>query len=61
MEACKYPEQTEIYKDYFEALFDMSCFAWFQINTYIQTVSINNLIDHVYAYAIFKYNSPVKR
>ena len=34
IEACKilkYPELSEIQRDYFEALFDMLCFVWFQM------------------------------
>ena len=61
VEACKvlkYPEPSAIHRDYFEALFDMSCFVWFQIYCNIQrTLSINNLIDYVLCVCKLKYNS----
>ena len=34
VEGCKilkYPEPTAIHREYFETLFDMSCFVWFQL------------------------------
>ena len=34
VEACKilkYPQPSAMHRDYFETLFDMSCFIWFQI------------------------------
>ena len=51
VEACKvlkYPEASEIHRDYFEALFDMTCFVWFWLYSETErTLSINNLIDHI--------------
>ena len=51
IEACKtlkYPELSEIHRDYFEALFDMSCFVWFQMFSETKrTLSINSLIDYI--------------
>ena len=34
VEACKilkYPEPSATHREYFEAMFDMSCFIWFQM------------------------------
>ena len=51
IEACKilkYTELSEIHRDYFEALFDMSYFVWFQIFSKTKrTLSTNNLIDYI--------------
>ena len=48
IEACKilkYLELSEVHKGFFEALFDMSCFVWFQMFSKTKrTLSINNLI-----------------
>ena len=47
VEACKilkYPEPSETQRDYFETLFDMSCFVWHQIySEFERTVPLNNL------------------
>ena len=64
VEACKileYPELSEIHRDYFEALFDMSCFAWLQMYSETEKTSfINNLIDYVICVCKLKYNSTVE-
>ena len=61
VEACKiikYPELSEIRRDYFEALFDMPCFVWLQMYSETEkTSSINNLIDYVICVCKLKYNS----
>ena len=48
IEACKilkYLELSEVHRDFFEALFDMSCVVWFQMFSETKrTLSINNLI-----------------
>ena len=48
IEACKilkYLELLEVHRGFFEALFDMSCFVWFQMFSETKrTLSINNLI-----------------
>ena len=63
VEACKilkYPEPSAIHRDYFEALFDMSCFVWFQIYSESErTAFINNLIDYVLCVCKLKYNYTV--
>ena len=63
MEACKilkYPEPSAIHRDYFEALFDMSCFVWFQIYSESErTAFINNLIDYILCVCKLKYNYTV--
>ena len=51
VEACKilkYPEPSAMHRDYFETLFDMSCFIWFQIYSESKrTECISSLIDYV--------------
>ena len=63
VEACKilkYPEPSAIHRDYFEALFDMTCFAWFQRYSELErTTFINNLIDYVLCVCKLKYNYTV--
>ena len=63
VEACKilkYPEPSRIHRDYFEALFDMTCFAWFQrYSEFERTTFINNLIDYVLCVCKLKYNYTV--
>ena len=63
-EAChilKYPELSEIHRDYFEALFDMSCFVWLQMYSETEkTSSINNLIDYIICVCKLKYNTTVE-
>ena len=60
VEACKilkYPEPSAIRRDYFEALFDMTCFAWLQrYSEFERTIFINNLIDYVLCVCKLKYN-----
>ena len=50
VEVCKilkYPEPSAMHRDYFEILFDMSCFIWFQIYSESKrTECISNLIDY---------------
>ena len=56
----KYPEPSETHRDYFEELFDMSCFVWFQLYSETErTLSINKLIDHIIWVCKLKYNSIV--
>ena len=56
----KYPEPTATHRDYFEALFDMSCFAFFQIcSKFERTAFIDNLIDYVLCVCQLKYSSKV--
>ena len=63
VEACKileYPEPSGIHRDYFEALFDMTCFACFQrYSEFKRTTFINNLIDYVLCMCKLKYNYTV--
>ena len=63
IEACKvlkYAEPSEIHRDYFEALFDMTFFAWFQrYSESKRTEFINNLIDYVLCVCKLKYNYTV--
>ena len=65
VEACKVlkyaePSETHSHRDYFEALFDMTCFAWFQrYSKSKRTAFINNLIDYVLCVCKLKYNSTV--
>ena len=63
VEACKilkYPEPSETHRDYFEALFDMSCFVWFQLYSETErTLSIKKLMDHIMCVCKLKYNSIV--
>ena len=51
VEACKilkYPEPSAMHRDYFETLFDMSCFIWFQIYSESKrTECISSLIDYI--------------
>ena len=48
VKACKilkYPESSAMHRDYFETMFDMSCFIWFQMYSESKrTECINNLI-----------------
>ena len=56
----KYPESSGIHRDYFEALFDMTCFAWFQrYSEFKRTTFVNNLIDYVLCVCKLKYNYTV--
>ena len=59
VEACKilkYPEPLEIHRDYFEALFDMTCFACFQrYSEFERTTFMNNLIDYVLSVCVYYY------
>ena len=63
VEACKilkYPEPSETQRDYFETLFDMSCFVWHQIySEFERTVSLNNLMNHISCVCKLKYNSTI--
>ena len=63
VEACKilkYPEPSGIHRDYFEALFDMTCFAWFQrYSEFERTTFIHNLIDYILCVCKLKYNYTV--
>ena len=64
VEACKilkFPEPSSATRrEYFEALFDVSCFVWFQIySDFERTAFINNLIDYVFCVCKLKYNSIV--
>jgi hypothetical protein len=44
----KYPEPSASHREYFESLFEFSCFVWFQIYSESErTVSIDNLLDYV--------------
>ena len=51
VEACKilkYPDPSAMYRDYFETLFDMSSFIWFQIYSESKkTECISSLIDYI--------------
>ena len=42
----KYPEPSVSHREYFESLFDMSCFVWFQIYSESER-TIHNLLDYV--------------
>ena len=56
----KYPEPSETHREYFEELFEMSCFVWFQLYSDTErTLSINKLIDHIICVCKLKYNSIV--
>ena len=63
VEACtilKYPEPSAMHRDYFETLFDMSCFIWFQ--TYSEskrTECINIRIDYIICVCKLKFTSTV--
>ena len=61
VEACKilkYPKPSAMHREYFEAMFDMSCFIWFQMYSELErTVSINNLIDYIISVCKLKYKS----
>ena len=65
IETCKilkYLELSEIHKDNFEALFNMSRFLWFQMfskTKRILSMSINNLIDYIICVCKLKYNSAI--
>ena len=63
VEGCKIlkcPEPSKTHRDYFEELFDMSCFVWFQLYSETErTLSINKLIDHIICVCKLKYNSTV--
>jgi hypothetical protein len=63
VEACKilkYPEPSETQRDYFETLFDMSCFVWHQIySEFERTVPLNNLVDYISCVCNLKYNSTI--
>jgi hypothetical protein len=60
VEGCKilkYPEPTAIHREYFETLFDMSCFVWFQLYSESErTMFINNLIDYILCVCKIKYD-----
>ena len=46
--------------DYFETMFDMSCFIWFQLYSESQrTECINNLIDYIIRVCKLKFTSTV--
>ena len=51
VEACKilkYPEPSAMHRDYFETLFDTSCFIWFQIYSESKRIEcISSLIDYI--------------
>ena len=54
----KYPESTAMHGDYFETMFDMSCFIWFQLYSESQrTECINNLIDYIIRVCKLKFTS----
>ena len=56
----KYPEPSETHRDYFEELFDMSCFVWFQLYSETErTLSIDKHIDHIICVCKLKSNSIV--
>ena len=56
----KYPESTAMHGDYFETMFDMSCFIWFQLYSESQrTECINNLIDYIIRVCKLKFTSTV--
>ena len=61
VEACKilkYPEPSETQRNYFETLFDMSCFLWHQMYSESErTVPLSNLIDYISYVCKLKYNS----
>ena len=63
VEACKilkYPEPSAMHRDYFETLFDMSCFIWFQIYSESKrTECISNLIDYIICVCKLKFTSTV--
>ena len=63
VEACKifkYPEPLAMHRDYFETLFDMSCFIWFQIYSESKrTECISNLIDYIICVCKLKFTSTV--
>ena len=46
--ALQYPEQSSRHRQYFDSLFDLSCFVWFLIySDNERTVSIENRLDYV--------------
>ena len=56
----KYPEPSATHRDYFETLFDMSCFIWFQIYSESKrTECISNLIDYIICVCKLKFTSTV--
>ena len=63
VEACKilkFPEPSATHREYFEALFDVSCFVWLQIySDFERTAFIDNLIDYVFCVCKLRYNSIV--
>ena len=58
-EACKalqYPEPSSRHRQYFDSLFDLSCFVWFLIySEHERTVSIENLLDYVICICKLKF------
>ena len=53
-------QASATHREYFEALFDLSCFVWFQIySDFERTAFINNLIDYVFCVCKLRYNSIV--
>ena len=63
VEACKilkYPEPSAMHRDYFETLFHMSCFIWFQIYSETKrTECISSLIDYIICVCKLKFTSTV--
>ena len=63
VEACKilkYPGPSTMHREYFERLFDLSCFVWYQLYSELErTAFINNLIDYVLCVCKLRYNSIV--
>jgi hypothetical protein len=47
-------------RDYFETLFDMSCFVWHQIySEFERTVPLHNLMDYISCVCKLKYKSTI--
>ena len=61
VEACKilkYPEPSTMHREYFERLFDLSCFVWYQLYSELErTVGVNNLLDYVLCVCELKCNT----
>ena len=61
VETCKilkYPEPSTMHREYFERLFDLSCFVWYQLYSELErTVGVNNLLDYVLCVCKLKCNT----
>ena len=61
VEACKilkYPEPSTMHREYFERLFYLSCFVWYQLYSELErTVGVNNLLDYVLCVCKLKCNT----